>query len=666
MKYGIITAGQSNTDGRVLLANAPTWLNQTTKQVAGVNMWNDTAGAFQTFELGANDGSLVANSTEWGYDMVFYYLLRQFLGEDVYAVKRSAGGTPISPLASSSRGYWSTDFNAIPQGQEHLLATLEQRILNAKAAAPDLTFRAFLWHQGESDYLPAQAVTDYYQNFKDVIAYVRRVAKNNTLPVIFGTVPENGSQFNQTIKDAHLQIAAEDPNAYVIDVGVATLRDIDHFDAASSEQLGTDMFNVIQSIMPIKVGVNVYVNGTKHNTTTQPDIQTGYDVSNIVAEGETFALQFSNVYDDGGESPLSPIQNITLGSGVAPVGNAESYNVDQDTVLTVAAPGVLANDTDADSATLTAELVTAPANGVLTLNADGSFTYTPTAAYVGSDSFVYRAFDSANYSADTTVSLTVDAVVTGQYLLDAYPDSVGLFYDYHRLSSTYSAPVVSIRRGSDNLVADFALVGDYVDKAAITTHLNGANGFVTKRWNQNGSAIHWEQADTAKQPQIAINGVLNEDVDGKLFDSHGSFTKLAALGTNNLFSLNSTVFITLNNTRSSALLISDTATSFWYGRMNQGSTGTTVGSLDAGSTPSVYADGVQISPINLGTLYNGISTGTKKLASITNIDLKRWTGISNAFYYDTLFSSEKIYGMIIYSTDKSADRISIEAILNNL
>ena len=54
---------------------------------------------------------------------------------------------------------------------------------------------------------------------------------------------------------------------------------------------------------------------------------------------------------------------------------------------------MLANDTDVDGDTLTAVLVTGPAHGTLTLNADGSFTYTPTANYNGTDSFTYKAND---------------------------------------------------------------------------------------------------------------------------------------------------------------------------------------------------------------------------------------------------------------------------------
>ena len=51
----------------------------------------------------------------------------------------------------------------------------------------------------------------------------------------------------------------------------------------------------------------------------------------------------------------------------------------------MAAPGVLANDTGGQS--LTAVKVAGPAHGTLTLNANGSFAYTPAAGYVGPNSF---------------------------------------------------------------------------------------------------------------------------------------------------------------------------------------------------------------------------------------------------------------------------------------
>jgi VCBS repeat-containing protein len=100
----------------------------------------------------------------------------------------------------------------------------------------------------------------------------------------------------------------------------------------------------------------------------------------------------------------------------APVAADDAATTAEDTPLTVAAPGVLGNDTDVDSPTLTAVLVSRPAHGSLTLNADGSFTYTPAAAYSGPDSFTYKASDGTLTSAVATVSLTVTPapVVTGQ------------------------------------------------------------------------------------------------------------------------------------------------------------------------------------------------------------------------------------------------------------
>ena len=54
---------------------------------------------------------------------------------------------------------------------------------------------------------------------------------------------------------------------------------------------------------------------------------------------------------------------------------------------------MLANDTDMDGDALTAVLVSGPAHGTLTLNPDGSFTYTPAANYNGADTFTYKAND---------------------------------------------------------------------------------------------------------------------------------------------------------------------------------------------------------------------------------------------------------------------------------
>jgi VCBS repeat-containing protein len=93
----------------------------------------------------------------------------------------------------------------------------------------------------------------------------------------------------------------------------------------------------------------------------------------------------------------------------APTAALDAYSTAEDTPLTVAAPGVRANDGDPAEDPLTAVLASPPSHGSLTLNADGSFTYSPTADFNGTDSFTYRASDGSLSSNPATVTITVTA-----------------------------------------------------------------------------------------------------------------------------------------------------------------------------------------------------------------------------------------------------------------
>ena len=83
--------------------------------------------------------------------------------------------------------------------------------------------------------------------------------------------------------------------------------------------------------------------------------------------------------------------SITVASAnTDPTANDDVDSTDEDTPLVVAALGVLVNDTDVDGDPLTASTVIGPANGMLALNGDGSFTYTPNAHFNGSDSLCMK------------------------------------------------------------------------------------------------------------------------------------------------------------------------------------------------------------------------------------------------------------------------------------
>ncbi|WP_160116009.1 cadherin-like domain-containing protein [Candidatus Halocynthiibacter alkanivorans] len=87
------------------------------------------------------------------------------------------------------------------------------------------------------------------------------------------------------------------------------------------------------------------------------------------------------------------------------------------TLAVIASDGVLRNDVDPDGDPMSVVVETGPANGMLTLNLDGSFTYVADAGYAGDDSFTYTVTDDQGAGGSATVSLrqanTAPLIVTG-------------------------------------------------------------------------------------------------------------------------------------------------------------------------------------------------------------------------------------------------------------
>jgi hypothetical protein len=86
-----------------------------------------------------------------------------------------------------------------------------------------------------------------------------------------------------------------------------------------------------------------------------------------------FASRATNLSPDDGDAITDVFRRDLANS--QPVAAADAYTAEANTPLTVAAPGVLANDSDPDGDPLSARPVSGPEHGTLALNADGSFVH---------------------------------------------------------------------------------------------------------------------------------------------------------------------------------------------------------------------------------------------------------------------------------------------------
>ena len=116
---------------------------------------------------------------------------------------------------------------------------------------------------------------------------------------------------------------------------------------------------------------------------------------------------FSYNASDGSAKSNTATVNIKVNSiNDIPVALADSYSVNENQTLTIAAPGILSNDTDSDANALTASIVTDVSHGTLTLNPNGSFTYKPVLNFDGIDSFTYNTNDgSTGNTAKVTIKI---------------------------------------------------------------------------------------------------------------------------------------------------------------------------------------------------------------------------------------------------------------------
>lgn len=264
----ILTAGQSNADGRVPLKDLPSYIDYK------YCLWSYGSGDYE-----AATGQFVPFWPRtakpgvercWGFDAVVYYLLEQRWGRPFYVIKQTDGGTAIDPSCKGSTHglYWSADADFLgstgsaSHGGRSLLKALTRQIDDCLRSLPaDYDFKFLLWHQGESD---QKADSLYYENLKSVVAHVRSYLVERTgktryarLPVVCGTFSNRSRMRSAGVVSGLKRLAAEDADFYVVDASDLTLLgDSLHFDGRGAESLGRRVYDELVKFLDVPVEGN--------------------------------------------------------------------------------------------------------------------------------------------------------------------------------------------------------------------------------------------------------------------------------------------------------------------------------------------------------------------------------------------------------------------------
>jgi hypothetical protein len=248
-------------------------------------------------------------------------------------------------------------------------------------------------------------------------------------------------------------------------------------------------------------------------------------------------------------------------------------------------------------------------------------------------------------------------------ILDSYPSSAAA-YSLRALSSTYTGPLVRVRRASDNVESDFyALYDGGLDVIGLSNFCVGTDGFVATWYDQSGNNRHQTQATATKQAKIveAPNGLIINPENGKpslLLDGTDdgySTTMSIPIGTTlNLISV-------LKTNDPDGILYWDISNR-WTFILQSGSSSTN--RSNSFTISNVYKNSVLQTLPTRNDYYLAFGNNVTHLSFMQGVvALSDWTRLS-LFDYSSLNLGGYSQEIIIYSSDQSQNRAKIESNIN--
>ena len=301
-----------------------------------------------------------------------------------YIINDGNGGTDIATVAITV-----TAVNDAPVAIDDGVSTAEDNSVNISVLGND--------QDVDGDLLTVQSVTQPANG----------VAIINLDETVTYTPDENFNgleSFNYTVSDGQGGI-----DTAVISVTVTAVNDIP---IALNDLVST---NEDTSIDVIVLTNDSDADGDALTVTavTTPTFGTAtINIDNSVTYTPTANFNGGDAFDytisDGNGGFDTAVISITVAAlNDVPIAVDDNGTTNEDTAVILA---VLDNDIDVDGDSLLVSATTQPINGVVTINADNSMTYTPTNNFNGSDSFTYTVADGNGGTDVATVSVTVSPI----------------------------------------------------------------------------------------------------------------------------------------------------------------------------------------------------------------------------------------------------------------
>jgi hypothetical protein len=267
------------------------------------------------------------------------------------------------------------------------------------------------------------------------------------------------------------------PNSYTI---TATATDEDGTYASNSLTVAVN--NVAPSVAANQAGVTIDEGQTATNTGTWSD--PGADDVTLTASKGTIVKNANGTWSWSFASTDGPNDSATVTitatdsdgavttttfslvvNNVAPTATDNGYSTAHGTLVTgnVITDGTPDSDPAGTFDPLTIVGHTPPANGTLTINADGTFTYQPFSTFSGSDTFTYTISDGDGGTDTATVTITVAAPAPGTII--TAPDTC--------IGGT--ALIITGTSGADHIVVNPGASGD-----TLKISINGVDYVVTR------------------------------------------------------------------------------------------------------------------------------------------------------------------------------------------